>query len=108
MQRPSKSSLPSSRVKLLELMQRLNFGTIKGLIVRDSEPILNPHPRVIRDVKLGTKNGPRPEASLDDFFLKDEVIELFAQFDSFEGEILLSLEIKHGLPFRIQWEVVAA
>ena len=88
-------------------MQRIDFGKIEGLIVRDSEPILDPLPRIICDVKLGTKNGPRPEASLDDFVLKDEVIELFAQFDALDGEILISLEVKHGLPFRIQWEAAA-
>ncbi len=89
-------------------MQRIGFGTIEGLIVRDGEPVLDPRLRIIREVKLGAKNGPRAESELDDFVLKAEVVDLFDQFDAFDTEKILKLEVKHGLPFRIQMEEIAA
>ena len=57
----TKVSLSGSRRKLLEIMQEANFARIEGLRVRDGEPVLNPMPRVIREVKFGGENGPRPE-----------------------------------------------
>jgi hypothetical protein len=102
-----KSSQSPQRAWLIELMQDLDFGKIEGFALRDSEPVFDPPPRIIRDVKFGTQNGPRPEASLDDFALKGEVLELFSQFEAIDNAIIHSLEVKHGLPFRIHWEVAA-
>jgi hypothetical protein len=46
------------------MMQKLNFGRIEGLQIRDGEPVLNPVPRLIRDIKLGgeTDRGPNSDA----------------------------------------------
>jgi hypothetical protein len=85
-------------------MQRLRFGTIEGLVIRDGEPVFDPRPRVVRDVKFGAKNGPRPESRLDDFVLKDEVREFFAQLDALGNVTIRRLEVKHGLPFRMEVE----
>ncbi len=104
----TKAMLTPARKRLIKLMQKINFGQIDGLAVQDGEPVFDPHPRVIRDVKLGSQTGPRPESDLEDFVLKDEVIELFSQLDSFINSTTIFIEVKHGLPFRIQWEVVAA
>ena len=66
----TKSSLSGSHRRLVELMQRLNFGRIEDLIVRDGEPVFDPAPKVIQKVKIGGENGPRPELSCEDFLLK--------------------------------------
>ena len=100
-----KASLTPARQRLVELMQEINHGQVLGLRVRDGEPIFVPPPQVIRDMKLGSQNGPRPEANLDDFALKTEVVDLFSQFDLFDDVTLLSLDVKYGLPFRIRLEV---
>src|SRR5262245_12568756 len=55
------ASLPPSRRELLRLMQKINFGRIEGLIVHDGNPVLIPPPAVIRELKFGGENGPRPE-----------------------------------------------
>lgn len=108
MQSPAKSSLSPSRAELIEWMQNIGFGTIEHLVIREGEPILDPRPRVIRDVKFGAENGPRPELDLDDFVLKAQVVDLFAQFDSLGNGTIRCLDVKHGLPFRMQLEEVAA
>jgi hypothetical protein len=106
--RLSKHDLSARRAGLLQLMQAINFGHIEGLTVREGNPILDPPPRVIRDVKFGGENGPRPETGADDFLLKSQVVELFQQFDGLKDGVIAVLEVKHGLPFRMLIEVAAA
>ena len=104
----SKSNLTQQKQQFVGLMQRLNFGCIEGLIVRDGEPVLEPKPCVVREVKFGGENGPRPEAAKQDFELKKEVRDLFAQMETLGNGIVLSLEVKHGLPFKMHFEENAA
>lgn len=108
MQSTAKSSLSPSRAKLIAWMQYIGFGTIEHLVIREGEPVLDPRPRVIRDVKFGGENGPRPERDLDDFALKAQVLDLFAQFDALGNGTIRCLDVKHGLPFRMQVEEVTA
>lgn len=100
----AKSELSAPRAVLIELMQRVNFGRIEDLTIRDGEPLPDPPPRVVRDVKLGGENGPRLESDLDDFALKSQVLDLFARFDSLGNGAIRCLEVKHGLPFRMEVE----
>lgn len=77
----SKRHLSSCRAGLLELMQSINFGRIEGLAVLHVDPVLDPPPRVVREIKFGGENGPRPELDASDFVLKEQVVELFAYLD---------------------------
>lgn len=97
----TKSSLTSARKHLLVLMQRLNFGRIEGLAVRGGQPVFNPVPRLLREVKFGGENGPRPESAAADFTLKVQVVELFRQLDEIGDGTVELIEVKHGLPFRM-------
>lgn len=97
----SKNDLSARRAGLLELMQTINFGRIEGLAVLDGDPVLDPLPRVIREVKFGGENGPRPELDAGNFLLKTQVVELFQHFDQLGDGTIEVLEIKHGLPFRM-------
>lgn len=98
---PSKAALSPARRRLLELMQLVNFGRIETLIVRGGEPSLVPPPRVVREVKFGGDNGPRPELATDDFRLKAQVVDLFRELDRLGDGTVEALEVKHGLPFRL-------
>jgi len=97
----TKAALPEPRQRLVELMQAINFGRIEGLAVLDGDPVLDPPPRVIREVKFGGENGPRPELDAGNFLLKSQVVELFRHFDELGNGTIDVLEIKHGLPFRM-------
>ena len=105
---PTKSCLSDPQVRLIELMQRINFGRIFDLEVRDGQPVIDPPPRVVREIKFGGENGPRPEAARVDFTLKAEVRDLFAQLEALGDGVVGVLEIKHGLPFRMIVEEGAA
>jgi hypothetical protein len=99
--RPTKRSLSKARQRLVEVMQEMGFGRIEGLVVRQGEPILEPVPRVVLEIKFGGENGPRPERSATDFPLKARVTELFREFDRLGDLTVEILEVKHGLPFRM-------
>ncbi|MCL6508149.1 MAG: hypothetical protein K6T59_14125 [Bryobacteraceae bacterium] len=97
----SKYDLSARRAGLMELMQSINFGRIEGLAVLDGEPVLDPPPRIVREVKFGGENGPRPELDAGNFLLKTQVVELFQHFDQLGDGTIDVIEVKHGLPFRM-------
>lgn len=97
----SKSDLSNGRRRLVELMQELGFGRIEGLAICASEPVLDPPPTIIREVKFTAQNGPRDERRLNDFVLKVPVVEMFHEFDRLRDGVIAVLTIKHGLPFRM-------
>lgn len=94
-----KTDLSAGRRRLVDMMQEVNFGRIHQLQVRDGEPAFTPMTRVERQIKFGGENQPRPEAALDDFELKRNVVELFESFERLGNGIIKQLEIKAGLPF---------
>lgn len=104
----TKAGLPPAGARLVELMQGVNFGRIEGLAVRAGAPVLDPPPHVLRDLKFGSENRPRPEAAQRDFSLKAEVRELFAHLEAMGNGVVGCLEIRHGLPFKMTVEEVPA
>lgn len=104
----TKASLTPSQRKLLTEMQRINFGRIEALSVRRGEPVLDPPPRVVREIKFGGENGARPEVGKADFELKAQVCDLFTQLEAMGDGVVRCIEIKHGLPFRMTVEEICA
>ena len=97
----TKSALSPARQRLVELMQELNFGRIEGLRVHNAEPLLEPAPRVLRDIVFGKVNTPNPARGKDDFALKDQLIQLFDLFDREQSVTVESLAVQNGLPVRM-------
>jgi len=86
----------------VDLLQDLNFGRIEGLHVRGGEPTFEPAPRIVQKLKMGGENGPRPESTLDDFWLKHQVVEMFDVIAGIgEGQVL-AIDVKNGLPFSLE------
>jgi hypothetical protein len=97
----SKSDLSPNGARLVELMQGINFGRLEQIQIRNAEPVFDPEPVIVREVKFGGDNGPRPESQAEDFLLKSQVVQLFSYFKQFRNGVIDVLEIKHGLPFRM-------
>ena len=97
----TKAALTPARRLLVELMQAVNFGRIERLEVRDWEPVLDPPPRVVRQIVLGKTNGPNVRRATDGFALKKKVAELFEVFDRERSFMVLELVIDNGLPVRM-------
>jgi hypothetical protein len=97
----NKASLSPARRRLLEACQQIGFGRLEQLVFEEGEPQFLPPPRIVREVKFGGENGPRPELGKADFVLKQQVVELFGHLDRHRTGIIDVLEVKHGLPFRM-------
>lgn len=62
MSKPWRLSDPSpARQALVRFCQTINRGCIENLEVGDSEPIFDPLPELLKDVKLDVDEGPGPE-----------------------------------------------
>lgn len=103
-----KQELSPPRRRLIEQCQRINFGRLENLVVRRGEPVFDPPPRVVREIRFGAENGPRPETRKPDFILKTEVRDLFAQLEALGNGVVARLDIQRGLPFRMTVEEVCA
>ena len=98
----TKSSLSNSERRLLELLQRLNFGKIQYLKVRGGVPVFHPAPYVVQTRKMGGSHGPREESNLQDFVLKQPVIELFSAIRALGDGEILTITVMHGLPHVVE------
>jgi hypothetical protein len=98
----TKSTLPRSSQRLIELMSAISFGRIEGLAVRNGQPVLDPPPRIIRERLLGSagKSSCSPPPA-DDFLIRSQVSELFSTLAQIGNGVVQALEIRHGLPFRL-------
>jgi hypothetical protein len=86
---------------LVRLCQRINFGSIRELTVREGEPILAPPPIVVVDLKLDGEDPPRPERRLTDFELGREMTRLIERLDERGATAIELLEVRAGLPRRV-------
>jgi hypothetical protein len=98
----TKSALSPARRRLVELMQRLNFGRIEHLEIRGHEPVLEPAPRAIREHKFCSENGPHRETGRPDCQLKNQVLDLMQLLDAVGDGTIAVLTVKHGLPFHAE------
>ena len=101
MELTNKSSLSLQRQLLVETLQRINFGRLDNLRFRNAQPVVDETSRIVREHKFAAENGPRPESLKADFAIKHQLVELFRYFDESGDGLIESLEIKHGLPFRM-------
>lgn len=101
------SAVPPERKRLIGAMQKYPYSKIENLAVANGNPVFGPTTRLIAETKLGGGDGARPEANLADFVLKREHVELFRQLDEIGSGVILVLEVRAGLPFRMIREVAA-
>lgn len=96
----TKEGLSAPRRHLLETIEQLRFGRIHNLEIRGGEPVFDPAPRITRDIKLG-ENESRSSFERRDIPRKNQIVDLFAQFDRLKDCTVETLEIRYGLPFRL-------
>ena len=95
------SQLSASRQALVRLCQSMNYGSIEGLEVRDSDPVFSPPPFVVVDIKLDADEGLRTEVELTDFALRDEVRRLIERLADLKNGTIDRVEVRAGIPRRI-------
>jgi hypothetical protein len=95
------SELSPARASFVRLCQAVNFGVIQDLEIRSSDPVLDPPPKVLVDLKLDSDNESRSEVRLEDFALPKEVGRLMAHFDEVQNCHVERIEVRAGIPRRV-------
>jgi hypothetical protein len=95
------SELSPQRRMLVRLCQSTNFGIIRGLEIREGQPVFDPPPIVLVDLKLGADDEPRAETELADFAICREVLQLMDRLDELVTVTIESIEIRAGIPRRL-------
>ncbi|MGA2594753.1 MAG: hypothetical protein ABSH32_33050 [Bryobacteraceae bacterium] len=95
------SEISAARQLFIRTCQRLGFGKICGLAVRDREPVFDQNAQLVFDLKLETDEDPRPEMALNDFVLCSEICRLFSMLDAFHNGTIEHLEVRAGVPRRM-------
>ncbi len=95
------SDLSVPRQILVRTCQVINFGSIRGLEIQGGEPVFDPPPALLMDVKLDGGDPPRPETELADFDLAREVIRLMDRLDQIVTTTIELLEVRAGIPRRV-------
>lgn len=93
-----KSQLSQERQRLVEVMQRMHFCSIINLQLRHGQPVFDPPPALVQNLKIGTRNDLRVQIQLRDFTLKRAHVELFQHFDVIRNGLIDELEVHYGLP----------
>jgi hypothetical protein len=101
---PTKRNLSRSRQRLLELIERYSFARIENIEVRGGEPVFNPAPRVIQEVKFGVEEEPHPDAANDNLPLRAPIVTLFEHLERLGNGRVAELQIRHHLPFKLLLE----
>ena len=89
------------RQAFIRQCQRISFGKIVNLGVRDGDPVFGQQTEVLFDVKLDSDDNPRPEQELKDFLLTAEILRLFSKLDAIRNGTIEQVEIRAGLPRRM-------
>ena len=95
------SDLSFARQALVRLCQDVNFGQILDLLVRNAEPIWDPGPTILSEVRLDIEETPRPEGELPDFRLSSEILRLMRQLDQIKDGKVAKIEIRDGILRRL-------
>lgn len=101
------SSLGQSSRRLVALIRRTGFGRIDSLRVVGGQPVFDPPPRVVREVKLGAERSSLEHDCSADFTVKRAFVDLLAEFAAVDTANV-AIEIRHGLPVRLIVEEVAS
>jgi hypothetical protein len=101
----STGDLTPTERRLLAAMQQLGFGRFEFLRVERGEPVLDPWPTTVRDVKFGAQRRPRSADAARDFALKKQAAEFFEYVRSTEAGQIRVLRIHDGLPFAMEFEL---
>ena|ERR1039458_2262730 len=95
------SQLSASRQALVRLCQNINFGQIQDLHVRNSDPVWDPAPTVLSEIKLDIEEAPRPESELPDFKLSSQIQRLMHRLDQLTDGRIERIEVREGIPRRL-------
>ena len=93
--------ISEQRRAFIRQCQRIGFGKIVDLAVRDSDPVFVQQTQVLFDVKLDSDQNPRAEQDLKDFLLSAESLRFFSKLDAIRNGAIELVEVRAGIPRRM-------
>ncbi len=103
-----KSDLADEGRWLLEDMQRMGHGRYKKLPIYNGQPLVHPPPKRQRDHRPLGPAMKRPAVRTGDYILDDQYIEMFDEFKRIGNGVVLVLEVRDGLPYKMTIDESAA
>jgi hypothetical protein len=97
------SQLSPARQSLVRICQALNFGQIRGVRLRDGDPILE-STCVLADERLDIPEDVRPEMRSDDFVLCKEWRRLLDRLDEIQDGMIERIEVRAAVPRRVVFQ----
>jgi hypothetical protein len=106
----SENTLSAARRRLLEKIRVLQFGRIENLRVQEGEPVFSPATRVVKTEKLGTGRSANAHSdkALGTPELKAKMTDLLDLLDRVGTGIIDRIDVRDGLPDRVEVQEVAA
>lgn len=83
-------------------MRKHQFGRIENMFVRAGQPILDQGLKVVRVASMGGESGGTKLPGCDEIELKRAVCDLFEELARLGHGTVVKLELKHGLPCRLE------
>src|ERR1700674_3741144 len=96
--------LSAEQRSLLEMIRVHQFGRVENMSIRAGQPILGQNVKIVRVARLGGENGTNAVPS-GEYELKRPVRNLFDELARLQNGTVISLEFRHGLPFRLETTV---
>ena len=96
----TRGSLTSGQSRTLKIIEKLGFGRIERLSIRDGQPCYDQPPRIVQEVKLGSEPEWHPDHSSPDCPIMKEFERLFSQLNHLCMGVV-DIEVRHAVPFRL-------
>lgn len=96
-----KPPLSPGRRALVEAATRIQHGCLQNIPFSEGEPDVS-RMRVLRDVKLGSRESPRAR-DCQNTVLKRQFSRLWEILDGSQDGRIVAIEIQDGLPYRIRY-----
>jgi hypothetical protein len=94
--------LSQSERRFLVAIQELRFGRFESLRIHCGQLALEPWPRTVRYVKLGSEGAVSRREFNDEFEFEGPVIALLEYVRAVDQGELLRLEVRHSRPFLME------
>ncbi len=103
----TQASMTPAMWRFIIEMQRIRYGRIEGLLVRQGSPVLEPPPCIFREIRLGG-DGIRTRINVEAIAQRAQVRDMVSHMDSIGDGRIDCIEIRDGLPFRMTIKEKAA
>src|SRR5262245_32428853 len=99
------SQLSPARQKLVRLCQKLDYGSVEGLMISNGQPVFGERsPAILADVKLDGGSPAQRCGSGGDFELCSEFCRLMAILDEVREGSIASIQVRGGVARRVLYE----